>query len=214
MNDTLTFFRQFRERYHTTGSILPSSRFLAKAMTGPLSRRDGAVKMLEIGPGTGAVTKSIVKLLKPEDRFDLVELNESFASHLQEQFENDTDYKRVAEVSKIHVCPLQEFESDCKYDFIISGLPLNNFPSELVAEIFDVYFRLLAPSGVLSYFEYQYIRTIKKMIVGKQDRKRLKETRCDYRQLSRRTSHQTRLGVFKLPTRLGAAFGKSRGTRD
>lgn len=130
--------------------------------------------MLEIGPGTGAVTKSIVPLLQPEDRFDLVELNESFASHLQKQFERNPAYKRIASISEIHVCPLQEFETDCKYDFMISGLPLNNFSPELVSEIFEVTFRLLAPGGVLSYFEYQYIRTIKKLIVGKTDRNRLK----------------------------------------
>ncbi len=91
MRDHLTFFREFRQRFKTTGAIAPSSRFLASAMTGPMKktlRRPDAPpqRILEIGPGTGAVTRSIVKLLRPEDRFDLVELNESFAELLNERF--------------------------------------------------------------------------------------------------------------------------------
>ncbi len=69
MRDHLTFFREFRQRFKTTGAIAPSSRFLASAMTGPMKkvlRRADAPpqRILEIGPGTGAVTRSIVKLLR------------------------------------------------------------------------------------------------------------------------------------------------------
>ena len=63
--DHLAFFKQFRETFTTTGAVAPSSRFLARAMTAPLARRDGPVRVLEIGPGTGAVTGKIVRLLRP-----------------------------------------------------------------------------------------------------------------------------------------------------
>jgi phospholipid N-methyltransferase len=59
------------------------------------------------------------------------------------------------------------------YDFIISGVPLNNFPVSLVEEIFASYRRLLTPNGVLSYFEYAGIRGVKKKVVGAADRERL-----------------------------------------
>ena len=173
MRDQIEFFRQFRTRFKTTGSVLPSSRFLARAMTGPMKRYEGPARILEIGPGTGAVTQRIVRLLKPEDRFDLVEINESFAELLNDRFENDHAYKRVAPQSKLHVCPLEEFESDCEYDFIISGLPLNNFSVELVQTIYDSYFRLLAPGGVLAYFEYMYIRSIRGVVSRGEERKRI-----------------------------------------
>ena len=48
----LAFFRQFRETFETTGAVAPSSRFLAKALTEPLSQRKGPVRVLEVGPGT------------------------------------------------------------------------------------------------------------------------------------------------------------------
>lgn len=172
-SDYVEFFRQFRTRFKTTGAVAPSSRFLAHAMTGPLSKRKQPVRVLEVGPGTGAVTRRIVQLLEPGDRLDLVELNERFASILNRRFQTDPRYRRVAALSEVHVCPLQEFQSDGTYDFIISGLPLNNFSAGMVQEIFETFFRLLAPGGVLSYFEYMYVRPIRKLVAPAGEKSRL-----------------------------------------
>lgn len=171
--DHFIFFRQFRERFKTTGAIAPSSGFLARAMTGPLKRHPGPTRVLEIGPGTGAVTRHIVRALKENDRFDLVELNERFAELLKDRFRNDPTYARVADRSEVHVCPLEEFKAEAPYDIVISGLPLNNFPAELVRTIFKSYFDLLAPGGVLSYFEYMYVRPIRKAVCSGAERERL-----------------------------------------
>ncbi|MCA9072930.1 MAG: methyltransferase domain-containing protein, partial [Planctomycetaceae bacterium] len=129
---------------------------------------------LEIGPGTGAVTRSIVKLLRPQDCFDLVELNEAFANLLNQRFDSHPHYQRVREQANVHVLPLQEFETEAPYDFIISGLPLNNFSSDLVSEIFESYFELLAPAGTLSYFEYMYVRSIRKHVGRHQEKLRMR----------------------------------------
>ena len=77
LKNQIAFFRQFRQRFETTGAIAPSSRFLARSMTSYLAARDPAIplRVLEIGPGTGPVTNSIVQHLRPQDVFDMVELN-------------------------------------------------------------------------------------------------------------------------------------------
>lgn len=177
LNEYATFFREFRQRFETTGAIAPSSRFLARSMTRFLRKRpaDGPpVRVLEIGPGTGAVTGTIVKHLHEYDRFDLVELNEAFATHLQKRFETDATWQRVAGQSQVHVAPLQEFSSDGPYDFVISGLPLNNFPATLVDDIFEHYFKHLLPGGILSYFEYQFVRSLRTRAGARSERDRLK----------------------------------------
>ena len=175
LKDYWEFLRQFRERFETTGAVAPSSRFLAKAMTVPLAQREGVSRVLEVGPGTGAVTKKIVQLLKPDDQFDLVELNDTFAELLQQRFESDAKYRAVAKRSAVHVCPIQEFKADQPYDIIISGLPMNNFPPDLVRQIFQRFFKLLAPGGTLSYFEYMYIRPLRKIVAAPPEKKRLTE---------------------------------------
>lgn len=175
LRNQIAFFRQFRKRYETTGAIAPSSRFLARSMTRFLADRPPGtpVRVLEIGPGTGPVTDEIVKLLGPGDVFDLVELNEEFVRILSDRFESDPVWKAVKPQTTIHQVPLQEYNATAPYDFIISGLPLNNFPAELVKTLTDAYFRLLKPGGVLSYFEYMYIRPIRKVITHGAEKTRI-----------------------------------------
>lgn len=171
----IEFFRQFRQRFETTGAVAPSSRFLASEMTRPMRDRSGPIRVLEIGPGTGAVTEQIVRHLRPQDCFDLVELNESFVEILNDRFAREGRFCDVASLSKIHACKLQDFEAEAPYDFVVSGLPLNNFPAGLVREIFEIYFELLAPGGVLSYFEYMYVRPIRRLVSKPPEKQRLGE---------------------------------------
>jgi phospholipid N-methyltransferase len=175
LRENWEFVKQFRQRFHTTGAVLPSSRFLARAMTQPLRERTATKRVLEVGPGTGAVTKYIVERIGPEDRFDLVEINERFADLLRQRFANDARYKPAAERSQIHVCPLQEFRNDAPYDTIISGLPFNNFSVRLVEELVDACFNLLAPGGTFTFFEYMYIRPLKCAVLRGPEQQRLAE---------------------------------------
>lgn len=175
MGQFSTFYSEFRNRYHTTGSIIPSSRFLASAIVGPLSKREGPKRVLEIGPGTGAFTQKIVRHLTPEDHFDIVEINPVFAQVIRDQFDQIPAYQAVQEIATVHETPLQEFEYDAPYDIIISGLPTTNFDVPLVKEIFETFVELLAPGGELSYFEYMYLRQIRKYLDKKSNRERLRE---------------------------------------
>lgn len=173
LGEHVEFLKQYRHRFETTGAIAPSSRFLARALARPLERHASAARVLEVGPGTGAVTRRIVKLLKPGDRLDLVELNEAFARVLERRFVDDPGFRRVSDRAKVHCCPVQQFHADGQYDFIISGLPFNNFPPDLVRDIFAVFFRLLAPGGMLSYFEYMYMRRLRRAVARGDGRARL-----------------------------------------
>ncbi|MDA0835368.1 MAG: methyltransferase domain-containing protein [Planctomycetota bacterium] len=175
MSYPLEFFRQFRKQFHTTGSIAPSSRWLARALALYFKEREGdrPVRLLEIGPGTGAVTCELVRHLKPGDVFDLVELNDAFVDVLRCRFEKEHHFQAVKQQSNIFHGMLQDFHAEAPYDFIVSGLPLNNFSPDLVKQIFENYFELLAPGGVLSYFEYMYVRPIRKKIARGNERQRI-----------------------------------------
>ena len=168
------FYRQFREQYHTTGSILPSSRALARAMTRPMRQMRKPRRILEVGPGTGAVTAEIVRQLKRGDQFDIVEINADFVAYLGQRFSEEADFRKRRGQTRIMHCPLQEVPGEKAYDFVISGLPLNNFSLALVEEIYQSYERLLKPAGTLSCFEYVWIRAMKMPFVKATERDRLK----------------------------------------
>jgi phospholipid N-methyltransferase len=175
LRDSTLFFREFCSRFETTGSIVPSSRFLARAITRHVARRSAApIRVLDCGPGTGAFTKQLVGCLQPHDVFDIVELNGSFVEVLRNRFARDHRWQAAAAVTTIHNVPLQEFAPPAPYDFIISGLPHINFPEQIVRQIIACYSRLLKPGGVLSYFEYMYIRPLRKAATLGIDRHRVR----------------------------------------
>ena len=175
LGNSALFFREFCSHFETTGSIIPSSRFLAKAITRQLAQRGpDPVRVLECGPGTGAFTNQIVQHLQPSDVFDVVELNSSFVEVLRQRFATDRLWQTAADVTTIHQLPLQEFAPRAPYDFIISGLPHINFPERIVEEILGCYSKLLAPQGMLSYFEYMYIRPLRRAVTFGIERQRVR----------------------------------------
>ncbi len=173
LSEHFHFYRQFRHRFETTGAVAPSSRFLARAMTSPLLRREGPQRVLEVGPGTGAVTSELARRLSPGSRLDLVEINEQFAQLLRQRFQQDRRFQPVADRAEVHHCPLQEFRPEEPYDVIVSGLPFNNFPPTLVEELIDHCLELLAPGGEMAFFEYMFVRPVRRVISSRDVRTRL-----------------------------------------
>jgi phospholipid N-methyltransferase len=167
------FFRESRRHFRNTGSLLPSSRFLAKALVTELKKPRGPSRILEVGPGTGSVTKQILRHLLPGDRLDAVEINETFLDLLQERFEYEWHFWRWRDQVRLIHGAVEELPDEGVYDYIISGLPLNNFPVAQVREIYRVYNRLLKPGGTLSYYEYVFIRQLQTPFVNRRERRRL-----------------------------------------
>ncbi len=167
------FFREYVRNFRTTGAILPSSRSLAKA----LSRYVGGDRpkhILEVGPGTGAVTVAIIARMGPDDRLDLVELNGCFVQRLRQRFETEPAFRQVAPRCRILHQPVEELPAEPTYDVIISGLPLNNFTPDEVARISHAMRALLCPGGTLSFFEYIGIRWARSWLSRRQQRRRLR----------------------------------------
>ncbi|MBN1588874.1 MAG: methyltransferase domain-containing protein [Pirellulales bacterium] len=173
LSELRLFVREFRQNYHTTGAVLPSGRRLSAALARHVGHGDRVQRVLEVGPGTGAVTRCIARNLGPNDRLDLVELNTSFAQSLRETLVEDSLLRTVAERTRVLEMAVEELRGETQYDVIISGLPLNNFSVDSVDRILDTFRNLLAPGGTLSFFEYIAIRRMKALVSGASVRERL-----------------------------------------
>ncbi len=132
------FVREYVRNFRTTGAILPSSRGLARALSRYVAR-GGPKHVLEVGPGTGAVTEQIIARMGPEDRLDLVELNGSFVERLRERFDTEPAFRQVAPRCRIFHQAVEDLPAEPTYDVIVSGLPLNNFTPEEVARILTLF---------------------------------------------------------------------------
>ena len=175
-----TFMKQFRRDFHTTGSLVPSSRFLASELARFVREGNGAAepqqprRILEVGPGSGAVTERIVAGLRPTDQLDMVEVNAEFVALLRGRFDHEPNFNAVAGRVRILHHPVEDLVVDEPYDLIVSGLPLNNFSADDVRRILGRFEELLSGGGRLSFFEYFAIRVFRRMVSDRAGRERLR----------------------------------------
>jgi phospholipid N-methyltransferase len=168
----LSFLGNFIQAPLTVGAVLPSSHFLAQRVSKFITpSQEGTGKhFLEAGPGTGEFTLQIVKQLGPNDQLDLVEYDEKFCNILRQRFGH------LKNVHVQHASILDWKPVDYKYDAVVSGLPLNNFPSTMVGKIYDKFLEVIKEEGHLSYFEYPFFPDLRNFFVPKEDRKDLEQS--------------------------------------
>jgi phosphatidylethanolamine/phosphatidyl-N-methylethanolamine N-methyltransferase len=180
------FLREFRRTFESTGAVLPSGAALGKALAHfvredpspcPLLVGEGAKvgrRILEVGPGTGAVTGHIVAALRDGDQLELVERNDDFVARLRDRLQHDEKLAAHADRITLHHAGVEELSEDRPFDVIVSGLPLNNFSVAFVSQVVDKLSRLLATGGTLSFFEYIAIRRAKATLSRRAERDRLR----------------------------------------
>jgi phospholipid N-methyltransferase len=168
------FVSEFFRSFHTTGAVLPSGRALARALAAPLDERSGPRKILEAGPGTGAVTEVLIRKLESGDELTLCEINPAFADRLEERLRTDPVWREKREAVRVLRADVREIARAGAFDLIVSGLPLNNFSPELVGELLDGFLEGLAPGGIHTFFEYRAIRRIRMRVGSSQGRRRMR----------------------------------------
>lgn len=142
------------------GSIVPSSRALAEAVCDPYRRASRPVRVLEVGAGTGAITRVLGTMIADGDEVDLCEIQPAFADILERDVLSLPVFRKAAAEGRVRVLrqPIQALEHENYYDFVIGGLPLTIFTLDQVKEVFEIIERCLKPGGVFSYYEYVGLR--------------------------------------------------------
>lgn len=172
---------------------------MASVMTRTLRSVDGPRRLLEVGPGTGAFTKAVLKRLRPGDEFVVVELNQAFCRELDqkllEPFRRANPDVRVS----LHCAPIESAPIHGPFDFIVCGLPFNNFPPALVRQILRRLLSLLRSGGELAYFEYAGVRAMKGPLVGSKSRRELKRIGSYSKALRQRLGGRTEFVLGNFP---------------
>lgn len=157
--DGFKFFQENLRQGNSVGAVWPSSPALSATMAEPVFReRSGTnsdelppqpLRILEVGAGLGPVSGLLIPQLRPGDTYDIVELNPTFCEHLRVRF--------AGMPVRIHEMSILDWQEE-PYDRVVSGLPLANFPADVVEQIYRTFFRLMKPDAFFVMFEYLVIR--------------------------------------------------------
>lgn len=146
MNPILYFLRDIRK----TGAVAPSSKYLASDMVRFLSEKADAtgkpLRILELGPGTGTLSKAIINVMRPQDKIDMVEINPHFCRMLRRKLSHPG--------MNVHYADLLEFKPEEAYDYIFSSIPYESIPENITRLMWDKKLELCKPDGLISYYKY------------------------------------------------------------
>src|SRR3989338_10474112 len=86
LNKESIFLKEGFKNIRGVGTICSTSRFAAKAMAPEINASDKPKVIVELGVGTGSITKEILKHLRPKDCYIGIEANDKFLEVCKEGF--------------------------------------------------------------------------------------------------------------------------------
>ncbi|MEU5846740.1 class I SAM-dependent methyltransferase [Saccharopolyspora shandongensis] len=149
----LTHYRTFIERAvrkpNLVGAVAPSSPNLAREMAAVVPTSGNPV-VVELGPGTGALSGAIAKRLPAGGRQVAIELDAGMVEYLG----SELPWLEVIQGDAARLGDLLADAGIDKVDAVVSGLPWSIFPAKLQHDILGQVGAVLAPGGAFTTFAY------------------------------------------------------------
>src|SRR4029079_6249815 len=114
----LLFLRGFLTNWREVGSPLPCSRHVAKKIC-HLIDFTKVLSMVEVGPGTGAITREILTALRPDATLTVFEVNPDFCAALK----SIADPRLIVHNQSAFEMHSYIAKKNCA-DCIVSGIPI------------------------------------------------------------------------------------------
>jgi phospholipid N-methyltransferase len=149
--DHWLFLTHFRKSPRTVGAIAPSSRRLARAMVDGLSlEQNPGVRVVELGPGTGAVTGEIARRLPANAACLAIDVDPVFSARVGARWPQITSVCDQAE----RLVAIARARDLLPIDHIVSGLPFASLPVSSARAIVEAIVASLGPGGTFTTFQY------------------------------------------------------------
>jgi phosphatidylethanolamine/phosphatidyl-N-methylethanolamine N-methyltransferase len=149
LREHMFFLSRFLRSPRTVGALTASSRALAQAMVHGVDLGCPG-RIAELGPGTGALTATIVERLGLETRFLALDIDQAFVAQIQRRWPSIECVCASAE--QLHV--LAADRGMWPLDHIVSGLPFVSLPPPMTRLILESVASALRPGGTFTTFQY------------------------------------------------------------
>lgn len=161
LDDEVRFLRSWIEKPLHMGAVMPSGRVLARTMaqyvdinsTGPV---------VELGPGTGAITNALITHGVDEKRLVLVEFNPAFCALLRDRYPQATVVQGDAYALRDTLWNILGAPAAA----VVSGLPLVTKPMLTRLKLIRDAFVALSPGAPFVQFTYSVAPPIPKSLPG------------------------------------------------
>ncbi len=163
MKDSLLFLGKFLKHGTAIASLAPSSPWLSRTTVRNVDW-DRAKVLVELGAGTGPITKVLAEKARPDCRVVVLERDPDFAQILRERFQAHANFD-VVEGDVRDLTSILERLGISQVDAVVSGLPVPSFPKDLQRDLFRVVKKILVPGGTynqITEMPWVYLRFYRK----------------------------------------------------
>lgn len=161
LDDEVRFLRSWIEKPLHMGAVMPSGKVLARTMAGYVDAHDKG-PVVELGPGTGAITTALLARGIDQKRLVLVEFNPAFCALLRERYPQATVVQGDAYALRDTLWKVLTAPASA----IVSGLPLVTKPMLTRLKLMRESFGALAPGAPFVQFTYSVAPPIPKSLPG------------------------------------------------
>ena len=160
LDDEVRFLRSWIEKPLHMGAVMPSGKVLARTVARYVDIQSKA-PVIELGPGTGAITDALLARGVLEKRLVLVEFDPGFCALLRERYPQATVIQGDAYNLEKTLSELKEPGSA-----MVSGLPLVTKPMLIRVKLMRDAFLKLEPGAPFIQFTYSVAPPIPKSQPG------------------------------------------------
>ena len=161
LDDEVRFLRSWIEKPLHMGAVMPSGKVLARTMAQYVDPQSDA-PVIELGPGTGAITSALVDRGVDQRRLVLVEYNPGFCALLRERYPLARIVQGDAYALRSSLWDVLSSPASA----VVSGLPLVTKPMRTRIKLIRDAFAALAPGAPFIQFTYSVTPPIPKSLSG------------------------------------------------
>jgi phosphatidylethanolamine/phosphatidyl-N-methylethanolamine N-methyltransferase len=155
------FFRQWLRSPKSMGSVIPSSRILGRAVSRAVVWQPGQT-VIELGAGTGAISKALLASGIPREAVMMVELDRPLFEYLRDRFPG----VRVVNGDATRLVDIVRQQGVGAVSTVISGIPMVNMPLKFQRAIVEQSFAVLRPGGAMLQYSYSPLPPIRARKLG------------------------------------------------
>jgi len=161
LDDEVRFLRSWIEKPLHMGAVMPSGRVLARTMAQYVNV-DSSEPVVELGPGTGAITSALIEHGVDQKRLVLVEYNPGFCALLRDRYPHAKVVQGDAYALRDSLWNMLSAPASA----VVSGLPLVTKPMLTRLKLIRDAFMALAPGAPFVQFTYSVAPPIPKSLPG------------------------------------------------